>query len=161
MSLNLTSTKPIEMNIIWDDQHSRMYITKMDPRIEVFNYWSIFKYTHTWFGFLSIDILSRKPNISAKLNSSYNISIRKKNYIMLILVDYYSQPNENRSVHEQKKVNIEAFIFNNFLEQKQHNLFFTLLTLHFPWIVINRKFIENEIFIFNIECLYNDRLGPE
>ncbi len=28
----LTSIKPIVMNIIWDDQHARMYITKMDPR---------------------------------------------------------------------------------------------------------------------------------
>jgi hypothetical protein len=37
---------------------------------------------------------------------------------MLILVDHYSQPNGNRSVHEQKKVNIVAFIFNKFLEKK-------------------------------------------
>ena len=52
-----------------------------------------------------------------------------------MLIDLYSQPDENRSVHEQKKVSIVAFIFNKFLEEK-HSLFFTLMTCTLHLIVV-------------------------
>jgi hypothetical protein len=40
----------------------------------------------------------------------------KKNYTVLICIDHYSQPDEIRGIHEQKKVNIVAFIIDQFLE---------------------------------------------
>jgi hypothetical protein len=66
---------------------------------------------------------------------------------MLILIEHYSQPNGNRSVHEQKKVDIVASIFNQFLEQKTQSLL-NIIDLYLAFLIRNLKKVSSCLYVY-------------